>query len=145
MKDERKRKRFMECLSDFMSDSENLTQEELLSEMEEEGIDTVRLESRVAEIVRKGSAERRLAWLSRAREKREEIEKILESKEFTKGAQSLKNRVKEILKGSYGQAALSYAEAYFRKKESFSEKDLEGLIEDLEHLDLLEGLSKKED
>jgi len=145
MKDERKRKRFMECFSDFISDPENLTQEELLAEMEEEGIDTTRLESRVAEIVRKGSAEWRLAWLSKAREKREEIEKILESRQFTKGAQDLKNRIKEILKGSYGRAALSYAEAYLRKKESFSEKDLESLIEDLENLDLLEGLSKKKD
>jgi predicted transcriptional regulator len=145
MNNEKNRKRFMECLSDFMSDPENLTEEELLAELEEGGIDTGRLESRVVEIVRKGSAERRLAWLSKARERREEIEKILASSQITKGTQDLKKKIKEILKGSYGQAALSYAEAYFRKKESFSEKDLESLIEDLEHLNLLEGLSKKED
>lgn len=145
MEQEKDRKSFMECFSDFISEPENLTQEELLTELQEEGIDTVQLDKRVTEIVRKGSAERRLAWQRMARERREEIEKILGSKQPAKGTQDLMTKIKGILKGSYGQGALSYAEAYFRKKESLSEKDLESLVEDLEHLNLLEGLSKKED
>ena len=145
MEEKRDRKNFLECFSDFISDPENLTREELLAELQEEGIDTVQLKKRVAEIAKKGSAERRLAWQKKARERREEIEKILESKQSAKVAQDLMSKIKEILKGSYGQGALSYAEAYFRKKESLSEKDLESLIEDLENLNLLEGLGKKED
>lgn len=145
MEERRDRKSFIECFSDFISDSGTLTQEELLAELQEEGIDTAQLEKRVAEIIRKGSAERRLSWRRKARERREEIEKVLESKQPAKVAQDLMSKIREILKGNYGQGALSYAEAYFRKKESFSEKDLESLIQDLEHLNLLEGLGKEED
>src|SRR4030042_656148 len=138
MEEKTKRKGFIECFSDFISEPDDLTQEELLAELREEGIDFAQLEKRVAGIVGKGLAERRLSWQRRARERREEIEKILESKRPVKVTQDLMTKIKEILKGSYGQGALSYAEAYFRKKESFSEKDLESLIEDLEHLTLLE-------
>jgi len=90
-------------------------------------------------------AEWRLAWQRKARERREEIEKILESNRPFKMPQNLITKIKEILEGSYGQGALSYAEAYFRKKESLSEKDLESLIEDLDHLNLLDELDKGED
>jgi len=145
MEEKRGRKSFIECLSDFISDPDNLTHEELLAKLKEEGIDFAQLEKRVGEIVRKGVAERRLGWQRKARERQEEIEKILEFKQPAKAAQDLMMKIKEILKGSYGQGALSYAETYFRKKESLSEKDLESLIEDLEHLNLLEELNKKED
>ena len=145
MKERKDRKSFVECFSDFISDPENLTREELLAELQEEGIDTVQLKKRVAEIAKKGSAERRLAWQKKARERWEEIEKILESKQPATAAQDLMSKIRGILKGSYGQGALSYAEAYFRKKECLSEKDLESLIEDLEHLNLLQGLNKEED
>jgi len=142
---EEKRKSFIDCFSDFISEPDDLTQEELLAELREEGIDFVQLEKRVAGIVGKGLAERRLSWQRKARERREEIEKILESKGPVKVPKDLMTKIKEILKGSYGQGALSYAEAYFRKKESLSEKDLESLIEDLEHLNLLEEMGKEED
>jgi len=139
---EEKRKSFTECFYDFISEPDDLTQEELLAELQEEGIDFAQLEKRVAGILGKGLAERRLSWQRRARERREGIEKILESSQPVKMHQDLMTKIKEILKGSYGQGALSYAEAYFRKKESISEKDLESLIEDLEHLNLLEELGK---
>jgi len=142
---EEKRKSFTECFSDFISEPDDLTQEELLAELREEGIDFAQMEKRVVGIVGKGMAERRLSWQRKVKERREEIEKILESKGPVKVAQDLMTKIKEILKSSYGQGAISYAEAYFRKKESLSEKDLEGLIEDLEHLNLLEEMGKEED
>ena len=43
MEEKRDRKNFLECFSDFISDPENLTREELLAELQEEGIDTVQL------------------------------------------------------------------------------------------------------
>jgi hydrogenase maturation factor HypE len=135
----------IECFSNFISEPDDLTEEELLAELQEEGIDLAQLEKRVARIVGKGLTDRRLAWQRKARERREEIEKILESQQPAKVAQDLKTKIKGVLKGSYGQGARSYADAYFRKKESLSEKDLESLIEDLEHLNLLEDLNKEED
>ena len=145
MEEIKARKTFIECLSDFISDPEGFTQEELLVELQKDGTDIAQLEKRVTEIVRKGSTERRLVWQGKARERREEIVKILESKQPAKATQDLISKIMEILKGNYGQGALSYAETYFRKKESLSEKDIKGLIEDLENLNLIEEQSKKED
>ena len=133
-----KKKGFIECLTDFMSDSEGLTQEEIATDLEELGIDTAELAAAADEIAKRGSAARRLAWRDRAKDRRAEIEKLLKSKQVGKAAFDLKDKIREILMGSYGQGALSYAEAYFRKRESFSENDLESLIEDLEDLNLLE-------
>lgn len=132
------KKGFIECLTDFMSDSEGLTQEEIATELEELGIDTAELAAAAGEIAKRGSAARRLAWRDRAKDRRAEIEELLKSKQIGRTALELKDKVREILMGSYGQGALSYAEAYFRKRDSFSENDLESLIEDLEDLNLLE-------
>lgn len=133
-----KKKGFIECLTDFMSNSEGLTQEEIATQLEELGIDTAELAAAADEIAKRGSAARRLAWQDRAKDRRAEIEELLKSKQIGRAALDLKDKVREILMGSYGQGALSYTEAYFRKRESFSENDLESLIEDLEDLNLLE-------
>ena len=141
----KKDKGFIESFCGFMAEPEGLTREELVAELEDHGIDIASLQKRVAEIVMKGSEERRLAWRNRARQRRAEIEKVLESKRIVIGADNLKKKIKEILEGSYGQEALSYAKAYFRKRETLSEKDLESLIEDLEDLNLLDKLSGEEE
>lgn len=144
MRNGKNRKSFMECFYSFMSDPENLTQEEIRTELEELGVDTNQLETRVAEIVKEGSQKRRLAWVKNAREKRIRIEKMFESKKIARESKSLKTKIKEILNGSYGQDAQSYAKAHFRKIESLPERDLESLIEDMENLNLLEDLNKEE-
>jgi len=56
----------------------------------------------------------------------------------------LKTKIDSILTGNFGKEAAAYAEAYFRKRDSMTEKDLESLIEDLEDLNLLDGSGKKE-
>ena len=52
-------------------------------------------------------------------------------------------KIKDILAGSYGQGALSYAETFFRKKDALTVKDLNSLIEDLEDLNLLDKSGKR--
>jgi len=138
-------KGFMTCFSNFMADPEGLNNEDLVAELEAQGIDVGRLEERVEEISTKGSEERRLAWRSLARQRRAEIENMLKSNRIGIRAPNLEKKIKEILEGTYGQGAISYAEAYFRKRDSVSEKDLESLIEDLEDLNLLEKASKGEE
>ena len=133
-------KGFIDSYFDFMADPDGLTREDLLALLTEQGVDVGQLEKKVADVVIKGSSERRLSWLTQARERRAEIEKKLNSKEFSITAISLKNKIKEILEGHYGQNALSYAEAYFRKKEAISQKDLETLLEDLNDLNYLENI-----
>jgi len=141
----KKDKGFIESFCDFMAEPEGLTMEDLVDELEDHSIDVASLQKRVAEVVMKGSEKRRLVWRNRARQRRTRIEKMLESKQIVMGANNLKKKIKEILKGTYGQESLSYAEAYFRKRETLSEKDLESLIEDLEDLNLLDKLSDEGD
>ena len=53
-------KKWLECLSDFFSDSDDLSQEELVDALEEEGIDVSNLERRVSRIVKKDLKEEEL-------------------------------------------------------------------------------------
>jgi hypothetical protein len=144
MKEDKSKKGFLECFSDFLADSEGLSHEDLCAGLQEQGIDVEQLEKRGMEIVRKGSEERRLSWQKLARERRAMIEKVLDSRRPDKGGINLRERIKKVLNGSYGQGALSYAETYFHKIETVSEKDLETLLEDLENLDLLAGMREEE-
>jgi predicted transcriptional regulator len=118
-----KKKGFIECLTDFMSDTEGLTQEEIATELEELGVDIAELATAAHDIAKRGSAARRLDWRTRAKDKRMEIEELLKCKQMEKVASGLKDKVREILTGSYSQEALFYVEAYFRKRDSFSEKE----------------------
>lgn len=138
------KKTFLHCFSDFMSDPNGLAPEDIEEALKQEGVDVPALEQRVRVLVREASKKRRLSWRDRAREKREKIECLLQSKGIAAAATGLREKVMGILAGDYGQGALSYAETYFRKKEAYSEEDLESLIEDLEDLELLENFSGEE-
>ena len=140
------KKGFIECLSNFMSDSEGLTQEDLVAELEGQGVDVGQLKSEVAEIVKRGSEEWRLGWCRRARQRREEIEKRLEFNRIVPdAAANIKDKIAEFIKDTYGQGALQHAEAYFRNKDTLSESDLTSLFEDLEQLEFWEKSGPKEE
>ena len=79
-----------------------------------------------------------MAWREIAQTERSKIEKLLSRKKIPSVPINLKAKIEGILTGNFGQKAFSYAEAYFRKKDTLTEKDLESLIEDLEDLDLLD-------
>jgi post-segregation antitoxin (ccd killing protein) len=133
----------IQSLWNFLEDTEGLTDEDLVAELKEQGVDISALERRVAEVVKKASEKRRLAWRESALQKRSEIEKLLEHKDATSGLTDLKKKITDILAGSYGQGALSYAQTFFRKKDALTVKDMESLIEDLEDLNLLDKSGKK--
>ena len=140
-----RKKKFLESLSDFLSDADDLSQDDVVEALEEEGIDVSNLERRTSKIVERESAKRRLAWREHAREERLRIKKLLVSEGISIQGSDLFDKLKEILSGGFGQEALSYAETYFRKRESLSESDIKGLIEDMQHLDLLEEGEKDKD
>ena len=145
LKADEPKKTFLDCFSDFMSDPSGLAPEDIEEALKQEGVDVPALEQRVRVLVLEASKKRRLSWRDRAREKREKIECLLQSKGIAAAATGLREKVMGILAGDYGQGALSYAETYFRKKEAYSEEDLESLIEDLEDLELLENFSGEEE
>lgn len=145
MKTDEPNKSFLDCLSDFMSDPSGLAPEDIQEALRQEGVDVSSLEERVKKLVREESKKRRLSWRDRAREKKEKIERLLQSKGITASATGLREKVMGILAGDYGPEALSYAETYFRKKEACSENDLESLIEDLKDVELLDKFSGQEE
>jgi hypothetical protein len=139
------KKSFLECFSDFMSDSSGLAPEDVQEALMEEAVQVASLEERVEQLIRVESSKRRLGWRARAKERRVRFEQLLESKGITSSAAGLRDKIMGILAGEYGRAALSYAETYFRKKEACSEDDLESLIEDLADLELLERMNDHQD
>jgi hypothetical protein len=138
-----KDKTLIKSFYNFVEDTEGLADEDLVAELKEQGIDVSALKIRVSEVVKRGSEKRRLAWRESARKKRSEIEKLLERREAASIPIDLRTKIHDILAGNYGQGALSYAETYFRKKGTLTEKDLESLVEDLEDLNLLDESDKK--
>lgn len=139
------KKSFLECFSDFMSDPSGLAPEDIKEALRQEGVDVSSLEARVEKLVREESKKRRLRWCDRAREKRERIQRLLDSKGIAAKTTALRDKVMGVLAGEYGPQALTYAETYFRKKEACSEDDLVSLLEDLEDLEFLDKLSGEEE
>lgn len=122
----------------FLEDTEGLMEEDMVSALKDHGIDISGLKMRVADVVKKGSEKRRMAWRKIAQAERSKIEKLLSHKKIPSMPINLQAKIEGILIGNFGQKAFAYAEAYFRKKDTLTEKDLESLIEDLEDLDLLD-------
>lgn len=141
------KKGFVESLTDFMSDPSGLSQEEIVNGLTEQGVDVVQFQKRVAEIVRKGSENRRLAWRKAAKTRHAEIEMLFRGKQkpSVSGSMELQQKIKEMAQVNYGTKAATLVEAYFRKKETVTEDDLATLLEDLEQLDLLEKKGEEED
>jgi len=141
-----KKKAFIESFSDFMSDSEGLEQEDLIADLKEQKMDVNQLKIDVAEVVKRGSEERRLGWRRRAKQKIEAIEKLLGCAQVIPGSViDVKDRITAFIKDTYGPGALDHAEAYFRNKGTLSESDIKYLFEDLEQLESLEKPSSKQD
>ena len=140
------KKEFMECLSNFMSAPEGLTQEDLMADLEEQKIDVNQLKIDVAEIVKRGSEEMRLGWKRRAKQRMGEIKKLFEiTKSIPDTAINIKDKMGEFIKDNYGLGAFKHAEAYFRNKGALSEQDIMSLLEDLEQLESLEKSDPKKD
>ena len=140
-----KNKNFSTSLYDFMADTEGLTKEDIISELEVRGVDAKSLGNKISEIVNRCSEERRLAWRVNAKQKRTEMEDLFKSNKGTPSFANLKQKMLDILSGGYGIEASSYAEAYFRNKGDLSEDDIASLIEDLENLNLLEENGNKKE
>jgi hypothetical protein len=141
-----KKKSFIECFSNFMSDAEGLSQEDLAIELNEQKIDVTQLKLDVAEAVKRGSEERRLSWRRRAKQKMVEIERLLDLTHLIPSAgMNEKDSIIKYIKDIYGPRALNHAEAYFRNKGTLSETDIMNLFEDLEQLDTLEKSDQKKE
>jgi hypothetical protein len=140
------KKGFTGCLTNFMGDPEGLSQEDLVTELKEQQIDISQLKVDVEEIVKRGSEEMRLGWRRRAKQRMGEIKKLFEiAKSIPDTAISIKDKIGNLIKDTYGPGARDYAEAYFRNKGALSEQDIINLFEDLEQLESLEKSDSKKD
>ena len=141
----KKDKTLIQSFYNFLEDPEGISEKDMIEELHEYGVDVDKLEKKVIEIVKKGSQMRRLAWRKKAQERRAEIEEMFEDRKSVSKDDNLERKIKNILAGNFGPDALSFAEAYFRKIDSLTEKDMESLIEDLEDLNLLKETEGEED
>lgn len=136
---------FLDNLTDFFTDFEGLSKEDLKEELRNEGINPEDLISKVNQLVKSKLKEVKGAWKKAANEKRKSL---LEQMSFAKydipkSFSELKGKVKEMLSGNYGNDIKGYAQTYFRNLEEITEEDLRSLYEDLLKLKSLEEQSKE--
>ena len=130
----------LDCLTDFLAESSELTNEEIKEDLRAKGVDPEKVVQRVKNLVESKLEERRLAWLKRARTERLAVlEKLksVKSSTFSGTLEELKGKAIAILSGQFGQEASMHAQVYFRNPEDVTENDLRSLLDDLEALDLL--------
>jgi 2-succinyl-5-enolpyruvyl-6-hydroxy-3-cyclohexene-1-carboxylate synthase len=137
---------FLDRLTCFLTSEDNRTMDEVREDLKAEGIDPDRVIERGRKLVAKKLDERRLSWQAKAREERLSVLKNTEKVEVAPiGGEGLKEKVKTMLSGMHGRQTQQFAQAYFRKLEQVTEKDMQSFLEDLERLKMLEKLSNEEE
>ncbi len=133
---------FLDNLTEFITDFEGLTQEELNEELREEGIDPENFLSKVDGLVKSKIKESKMAWKNEAIQKKESLLKIMSKVKFDRPKMSeLKEKILDKFSGIQGG---DHALAFFRNLEEVTEEDLESLYEELEMLEHLEDQVKED-
>ena len=136
--------KFLDSLTEFLANQEDISIDEVKEDLRTEGIDPGKVSEKVRQLVEKKLDEQRLSWQLKAREERlAALQKIEKVKTEAKDSQQILDKISKILFGTYGSHPQTYAQAYFRKLSQITEKDLRSLLEDLERLKLLRDVSNK--
>jgi len=137
---------FLDRLTCFLTSEDNRTMDKVREDLKAEGIDPDRVIERGRKLVAKKLDEHRLNWQAKAREERLSALKSTEKVEAAPmGSEGLKEKIKAILSGMHGTQTQQFAQAYFRKLDKVTEKDMKSFLEDLERLKMLEKLSNQEE
>lgn len=138
---------YLDNLTDFLTNCEGLSKEELKEELRTEGIDPNELISKVNQLVETKLKEAKGAWREKAHVKREALLKQIEQAKYDvpKDLSEVKEKIKKMLSGTYGGKIQNYAQAYFRNLEEITEEDLRTFYEDLMKLKFLEDQSREDD
>lgn len=138
---------FLDNLTEFFTNFEELSQEELKSELRDEGINPEELLSKVKLLVEFKLREAKKAWKKDAHEKRKFLigRMSLAKYDIPKTPTEIRKKIKELLRGLYGSEIQSYAQAYFRNLDEVTEEDLKSFYEDIEKLKFLENKFKNDD
>jgi len=135
---------FLDRLTCFLTNDDYRTMDEVREDLKAEGIDPDRIIERGRELVAKKLDECRLSWQAKAREERLSALKTTERVKPPMAGGELQEKIKEILSGMLGRQTQEFAQAYFRKLDKVTEKDMQSFLEDLERLKILEKLSNQE-
>ncbi len=136
---------FLDRLTCFLTSEDNRTMDEVREDLKAEGIDPDRVIEKGRKLVAKKLDERRLSWQAKAREERLSALKRTETVEAAPmGGDELQEKIKAILSGVHGRQTQQFAQAYFRKLDKVTEKDMKSFLQDLERLRILEKLSNQE-
>jgi hypothetical protein len=137
---------FLDNLTDFLTDFEGLTGEELRLEVEAQGINAENLVLKVNNLVESKLKEAKTAWKVAAKQKRTFLLSLIESTNISvpSNISELKLNIQNMLSGGYGADTQNCAQAYFRNLEEITEQDLISLYEDLTKLEIIESSFKKD-
>jgi len=132
---------FLDRLTELLTNLPERSTEELKEDIRAEGINPEQIVNRVQRLVETKLDEHRLAWREQARKGRtamlERFHRVTSDSPDT--PQGIREKIKDILSGVWGQQAQSYAYAHFRKLEEVTENDLKTLLDDVKRLELLEN------
>lgn len=137
---------YLDNLTDFLTNCEGLSKEDLKEELRTEGIDPDELILKVNQLVKTKLKEAKGAWREKAHIKREALLKQMKQAKYNipESLSELKEKIKEMISGTYGGEIQNYAQAYFRNLEEITEEDLRTFYEDLMKLKFLENQSSED-
>lgn len=122
--------RALNALTDFLGNSEDLSNEELISELKAEGFDIDNLISRVESFVGNKIEESKRGWINEAHKQLErELRKIKSININIPSFNELKEKVRQIISDDP-----SFASAYFSNFTDLSEDDLRAIFIDFQKL-----------
>jgi hypothetical protein len=135
---------FLDRVTCFLTSEDNRTIDEVREDLKAEEIDPDRVIERGRELVARRLDELRLSWQAKAREERLSALKNTEAVEAAPMGRELQEKINAITSGMHGRQIQQFAQAYFRKLDKVTEKDMKSFLEDLERLKMLEKLPKRE-
>lgn len=138
---------FLDNLVEFCSDFEDLSLDELKSELREDGIDPEALLLKAKGLIESKIKDAKLAWKEEAKKKRTSLLKQLATikVEVPESISDLRKKISDIIKGEHGGDIQYHAAAHFRNLEEIRDEDLISLYEDFMNLKLLNDRCKKDE
>lgn len=132
----------------FLYESGSARPEQMRADLASMGVNVERLNGAVSAMLRKAERADNLAWLERAKRKREAFESkiIAATDNMVRKFGNSRELLQAALNGQLGGGLQTQAQVFFRNRDlkEFSDKDLRSVVADFELLELLEENDKKD-
>lgn len=135
---------FLDNLTCFFENFENLDEAALREELQEEGINPEKLLSRAKALIETKLKETKMSWKVSAQEKKNlMLEQISSAKyEMPSNTEELRKKIKELLSEFTGDQLPYYVQAFYSNLDQITEEDLKSFYSDLKKLESLKKVKK---